>query len=168
MKKKIHRHRFNTGLGRMETLESEKGLVAISFGKSARKNIEQMIISDYKDFDIVSGGRENKKAENQINRYLAGKLKKFSLKLDIKGTPFQKKVLRKVAAIPYGKVKTYGAIARSIGQPEASRAVGGANGRNQLPLVIPCHRVVSLSGLGGYAGGLNVKKRLLKIEGSIA
>jgi O-6-methylguanine DNA methyltransferase len=165
MMKKVYRYQFNSSLGRMEALESAKGLVAISFGKSARKEIARILKSDFKDFDVVSGGRENKKAEKQINRYLAGKLKKFSLKLDLRGTPFQKKVLGKVASIPYGKVKTYGAIARAIGQPEASRAVGGANGRNRLPLVIPCHRVVAMNGLGGYAGGLNVKKRLLKIEG---
>lgn len=92
-------------------------------------------------------------------------MKKFHLKLDLSGTPFQKKVLRKIAAIPYGRTKTYGSIAAAVGHPHASRAVGSVNARNPLPIVIPCHRVVGASGPGGYRYGLKIKKNLLKLEG---
>ncbi len=74
-------------------------------------------------------------------------------------------VLERVAAIPYGHTLTYGAIARAIGKPGAARAVGAANARNPLPLLIPCHRVVASNGLGGYGGGLAMKRRLLELEG---
>jgi O-6-methylguanine DNA methyltransferase len=96
--------------------------------------------------------------------YLEGKLQRFSLKLDLRTTPFRRRVLKEVAAIPYGEVKTYGEIALLAGKPKASRAVGSANACNPIPIVIPCHRVVAATGLGGFAGGVKMKKSLLEME----
>ena len=106
----------------------------------------------------------NTEVQNQIEEYLNGTRMDFDLKLDIKGTPFQKRVWRKVIAIPYGRTRTYGEVARALDQPGAARAVGSAIGANRLPLVIPCHRVVATEGLGGYGGGLGLKRKLLKLE----
>ena len=101
-----------------------------------------------------------------LKRYFAGGKVRFRAPLDLSaGTPFQRKVWRRMHRIPYGKVVGYGEIARAIGHPGAARAVGSACGRNPVALVNPCHRVVALSGLGGVGGGLALKRRLLRHEG---
>jgi len=102
----------------------------------------------------------------QLAEYFGGKRREFDLPLAPRGTPFQQRVWHALLAIPFGVVRTYGDVARDIGQPLAMRAVGQANGRNPLPIVIPCHRVIAGDGtIGGYSSGLNVKHRLLALEG---
>jgi methylated-DNA-[protein]-cysteine S-methyltransferase len=106
-----------------------------------------------------------RQAIDQIEAYFAGTLRQFSLALAPRGTPFQQAVWRALQDIPYGDTTSYGALARQLGKPQASRAVGAANGRNPLALVIPCHRVVGSTGkLTGYAGGLDMKEALLAFE----
>jgi O-6-methylguanine DNA methyltransferase len=100
----------------------------------------------------------------ELEAYGEGELKSFDLSLDLRGTPFQLRVWQALREIPYGEVRTYGQLAASLGQPGASRAVGGANGRNPIPLIVPCHRVVASDGLGGFTGGLEWKERLLAHE----
>ncbi len=105
-------------------------------------------------------------ARTQLTEYFAGKRREFDLQLAPRGTPFQQRVWQALLAIPFGVVRTYGDVARDIGQPLAMRAVGQANGRNPIPIVIPCHRVIAGDGtIGGYSSGLNVKHRLLALEG---
>jgi methylated-DNA-[protein]-cysteine S-methyltransferase len=102
---------------------------------------------------------------DQLNAYFVGKLKTFDLKLAPSGTPFQLKVWKCLAEIPYGELTTYSAIAAKIGNPKAVRAVGGANARNPLAIVLPCHRVIGSNGtLTGFGGGLDVKERLIALE----
>lgn len=102
----------------------------------------------------------------ELKSYFDGALKKFSYRLDVvSGTEFQKSVWKQLLKIPFGKVVTYKDIAAKLGRPNSYRAVGNAVGANPLPIVIPCHRVVSKSGLGGYSCGINYKKKLLKHEG---
>lgn len=106
-----------------------------------------------------------KEAEQQLEAYWAGELFEFDLPLNPSGTPFQKKVWAALCNIPYGKTATYGEIAQQIGTPTASRAVGAANGRNPIAIVVPCHRVIGSNGkLTGYAGGLDMKEALLAHE----
>jgi len=106
-----------------------------------------------------------KEAIGQLSAYFSGKLKTFTLGLHLEGTPFQLKVWQALREIPYGQTVSYGEIARSVGNPRASRAVGGANHRNPLPIVIPCHRVIGANGrLVGFGGGLDVKEALLDLE----
>ncbi len=109
---------------------------------------------------------ENSKLiEKQITEYLNGKRKKFELRFDPKGTIFQKKVWRVISKIPYGHTASYQTLAQLIKNPKAVRAVGTACGKNPYPILIPCHRVVSSNGsLGGYSGGLAIKKYLLQLE----
>lgn len=105
-------------------------------------------------------------AREQLSEYFAGERKTFDLPLALEGTAFQLTVLRALADIPYGETRSYGEIARHLGQPTASRAVGAANGRNPLAIVLPCHRVIGSDGsLTGYAGGLAAKRWLLRHEG---
>lgn len=104
-------------------------------------------------------------AVRQLQAYFAGSLRKFTLPLDLQGTPFQLRVWRELETVPYGQFRTYASIAAAIGSPRAVRAVGAANGANPVPIVIPCHRVIGSSGkLVGYGGGLPLKKRLLDLE----
>ena len=104
-------------------------------------------------------------AERQLAEYFAGRRKRFALKLDVSGTPFQRKVWEALLTIPFGETRSYAQIAKQIGHPSAARAVGAANGRNPLSIVAPCHRVVGSSGaLTGFAAGLDVKARLLALE----
>lgn len=105
------------------------------------------------------------RAVRQLKAYFRGELRDFDLPLAPGGTPFQRKVWEALREIPYGETITYGELARRIGQPAASRAVGAANGRNPLPIVVPCHRVIGQNGrLTGFYGGLHLKEGLLNLE----
>lgn len=111
--------------------------------------------------------RETKK---QLEAYFAGRLREFDLPLHLEGTPFRLKVWEALRQIPYGQVISYGELARRIGQPGASRAVGGANRHNPISIIVPCHRVVAADGaIGGYSGNCHgsgeLKRALLKLEG---
>ena len=115
--------------------------------------------------EIIRDDRKNKNVLNQLKKFLKGDLKRFDCKLDFKGTPFQKRVWSALAKIPYGQTRSYKEIARAIGYPKAFRAVGNANGRNSIPLILPCHRVIeSNGGLGGFGHGIEIKRRLLDFE----
>lgn len=104
-------------------------------------------------------------AARQLEAYFAGELRDFDLELAPTGTPFQLQVWEALRAIPYGQTASYGEIARAVGQPGAARAVGGANNRNPIAIVVPCHRVIGSGGsLTGYGGGLGRKRRLLALE----
>lgn len=116
--------------------------------------------------DDVGGSRELDEAFLQLNGYLEGRRKDFDLRYEPEGTPFQKKVWDALMEIPYGETVSYGELAKRIGHPGASRAVGGAVKRNPVPIFIPCHRVVRSDGsLGGYNLGVDMKKALLRTEG---
>ncbi len=104
------------------------------------------------------------KCENQLKNYFKGKLQHFHLPLDLKGSPFQIKVWKETAKIPFGKTLTYSELAKNIGHPKAYRAVGNALGKNPIPIIIPCHRVVSKQGLGGFSATFKIKKYLLEFE----
>lgn len=107
-------------------------------------------------------------ARRQLDEYFAGRRRRFDLPLQPIGTPFQRRVWEALASIPYGQTWTYADLARHIGRPGAMRAVGGANGRNPLPIVVPCHRVIGSDGsLTGFAGGVELKARLLALEGIV-
>lgn len=104
-------------------------------------------------------------AARQLTEYFAGDRKEFELPLAPQGTEFQRAVWQRLCEIPYGQTISYGELARRVGNPKASRAVGSANGANPIPIVIPCHRVIASSGgLGGFGGGLPVKSALLALE----
>lgn len=101
----------------------------------------------------------------QLDAYFAGELAEFDLPLAPQTTPFQGRVLAELRKVPYGTTVSYGELARRVGNPKASRAVGMANGRNPIPIVIPCHRVIGADGdLTGFGGGLDIKRRLLALE----
>ena len=163
--KKLFIHSFNSKWGTFRTAATDNHLVLVAMPGESKSSFDDRIANQFGDYQLTNGGKVNKHAEKEIRDYLGGTLKTFSVKFEIKAAPFQKKVLNYVARIPFGRTKTYGEIAAIVGNPRASRAVGTANARNDLPLIVPCHRVVGCNGLGGYGGGLPLKKKLLKHEG---
>ena len=121
------------------------------------------------DLPVFAGGTIPPRAAKQLEQYFAGRRTEFELPLRMHGTTFQKRVWRELQRIPFGGIISYGELARRIGKPTASRAVGAANGKNPLSIVVPCHRVIGSSGsLVGFGGGLPRKERLLKHESRIA
>ncbi len=148
---------INTVVGKILIAGDDAGLRTISFEKG---KYSAEIGIDWKKDEVFL-----KNAVDQLKSYFAGELKKFDLPLCPEGTPFQKSVWKALLDIPYGKTASYKDIAVAVKNPKAVRAVGGANGRNPIPIVIPCHRVISSDGkMGGYSSGLDIKERLLKLE----
>jgi methylated-DNA-[protein]-cysteine S-methyltransferase len=117
------------------------------------------------DPDWIYNEQPFAEARRQLGEYFAGKRRSFELPLKLTGTEFQVRVLEELQRIPYGETKSYRDIAEQIGRPKAMRAVGAANGRNPIPIIIPCHRVIGSSGdLTGFGGGLDTKEALLRLE----
>lgn len=144
--------------------KTERGLCRISFRLSERdflRELEQHSLLP--EFDSARVAREAR----QLEDYFEGRCKRFRVPVDLRfATPFEQRVLQAAARIPFGHVASYSDVARQIGKAEARRAVGNALGRNPIAIIIPCHRVVAADGsIGGYTGGLDIKRQLLRIEG---
>jgi methylated-DNA-[protein]-cysteine S-methyltransferase len=137
---------------------SEKGLVRLEFAPRVMK-------IDSRKFGLCESQRDLDRYLRELDEYFAGTRQEFSMPLDLRGTPFQLACWNALLAIPYGKTRSYGDIARAIGHPAAFRAVGMANNRNPVAIVVPCHRVIATGGaLCGYGGGLELKRKLLDLE----
>ena len=142
---------------------TERGVCMVDFLKSEKDFLRRL--KERFPGEIIRDDRKSKNVLNQIKKYLKGELQRFDCKVDLRGTLFQKKVWRALVKIPYGQTRSYKEIARAIGYPKAFRAVGNANGRNSIPLILPCHRVIeSNGGLGGFGHGIEIKRRLLDFE----
>ena len=109
-----------------------------------------------------------KETATQLEEYFAGERTDFDVPMELDGTEFQRDVWAELARIPYGETISYGELARRVGRPKGPRAVGQANGRNPIPIIVPCHRVLASNGIGGYGGGLPMKRALLAVEGVTA
>lgn len=147
-------------VGELKLIAGAQGLAAILWENDPPLRVPLMVEKEDKNNPLLV------EAEKQLLEYFSGKRKIFSLALDPVGTDFQKKVWKALREIPFGETRSYGELARQLGNPKASRAVGAANGKNPLSIVVPCHRVVGANGaLTGFAGGLENKAVLLKLEG---
>jgi methylated-DNA-[protein]-cysteine S-methyltransferase len=144
---------LKTKIGKLYIQFTSKGLSLLSF------NVPSKLISD------DSSKEFSKKVLNQLNEYFEGRRTKFDMALDLSGTEFQMKVWKELKKIKYGKTKSYGDLAKTIGLKKGARAIGGANNKNPIPIIIPCHRVIQSDGkIGGYAGGVDLKQKLLELE----
>lgn len=134
-------------------------------GRDAQKLTRKLAAEGFR---VVEDAGHTAEVRRQLEQYFAGERQTFDLFLTPKGTPFEQTVWTELSRIPYGETRSYAEIARAIGRPGAARAVGRANGANPIPIVVPCHRVIGANGsLTGFGGGLDVKSRLLEIEGAI-
>jgi methylated-DNA-[protein]-cysteine S-methyltransferase len=148
---------FDTPIGELLLAGEDDSLSMIGFPKGVmRRDPEADWIYNEAPFEDV---------RHQLAEYFAGERKDFDLPLSLEGTEFQVAVLEALQEIPYGETRSYGAVAKQIGRPKAVRAVGAANGRNPIPIIVPCHRVIGTSGdLTGFGGGLDTKAALLRLE----
>jgi methylated-DNA-[protein]-cysteine S-methyltransferase len=147
-------------VGKLKLVGSDRGLAAVLWENDREGRVKLHIVDEDCDHPVLVA------AEQQLREYFAGQRKVFSVKLDFVGTAFQNKVWQALLAIPFGETRSYSDIARQLGNPKAMRAVGAANGRNPISIIAPCHRVIGAGGqLTGFAGGLDAKARLLKLEG---
>jgi methylated-DNA-[protein]-cysteine S-methyltransferase len=148
-------------VGALKLVAGEQGLAAILWENDDPKRVRLDIVAEDRDHPVLI------ETEQQLKEYFAGERKTFTVKLDFAGTAFQNRVWQALLAIPFGETRSYGQIATQLGKPKATRAVGAANGRNPISIIAPCHRVIGASGkLTGFAGGLEVKARLLALEGN--
>ena len=152
---------ISSPVGTLKLIASPAGLVAVLWenDKPERVRLGQL----YEDL----AHPVLQKAETQLGEYFSGKRREFSVPLDLRGTDFQNNAWKALLTIPFGQTRSYGEIARQIGVPTGSRAVGAANGRNPVSIIVPCHRAIGTDGsLTGFAGGLERKRFLLDFERS--
>jgi len=170
----LHSTILASPVGGLFLAASEKGLVALEFEQ--RLSGQQTIRPNPRDLRAESQlirfeieDREMSGYVGELEEYFAGGRREFSFPLDLRGTRFQLDCWRALLAIPYGETRSYADIARAVGRPQGFRAVGMANNRNPVAIVVPCHRVIASDGtLCGYGGGLEVKRKLLELEGAIS
>ncbi len=176
MKQTLYWETFNSPLGKITVCCSDRGVRELSLGSRQKlrghRNGSPPLNGNSKTqwlrasrLHSEKGARLARRAVAELNEYAAGRRKRFTVPLDLQGTPFQMKVWRALLKIPYGKTRSYQQIARAVDNPRASRAVGMANHYNPVALIVPCHRVIASDGsLGGYAGGLQRKMQILRLE----
>jgi methylated-DNA-[protein]-cysteine S-methyltransferase len=151
-------YEMKSPVGPVYLVAGEKGLQGIFWQKQTVKSVQTLDPKRAEDKFII-------KAVKQLKEYFAGKRKEFDIDLNFDGTVFQNRVWKALSEIPFGKTVAYKDIARRIKNPKAVRAVGTANGKNPFCIIVPCHRVIAADGsIGGYGGGISVKRQLLKIE----
>lgn len=157
---------FDTPLGGMCAVGGPHGLTCVGFVEVSR--LDAFLNAEASRVGATITTRPNatpERAKKELHEYFAGSRKKFGVPIDLRGTDFQKTVWRALLDIPFGETRSYLQIARALGDEKATRAVGTANGDNPIAIIVPCHRVVESGGaLGGYAGGLWRKERLLALE----
>jgi O-6-methylguanine DNA methyltransferase len=169
----LHSTIFKSPIGPLFLAASEHGLVALEF--DARLVGQQTIRPNPRDLRTESNAVKFAESAaalrpyvQELKEYFDGQRREFSFRLDLRGTDFQIACWRALLKIPYGETRTYADIARAVGSPQGFRAVGMANNRNPIAIVVPCHRVIASDGtLCGYGGGLDLKRKLLELEGAL-
>jgi methylated-DNA-[protein]-cysteine S-methyltransferase len=170
----LHTTNIESVIGPLFLAASGQGLVALEFdarepGQQSIRPNPRDLREERKGFKFEDSPRQMQPYVNELEEYFACKAREFTFPLDLRGTDFQQACWRALLAIPYGETRTYADIARAVGKPNAFRAVGMANNRNPIAIVVPCHRVIASNGtLCGYGGGLDIKRKLLELEGALS
>jgi len=163
----VHTAESKSPIGRLQVASTEKGLAYVELPHPSGTGLHDWLERYAPQARLVKELGPNRVAIDQLLEYLESHRSEFDLPLDLRGTPFQLKVWAALCEIPYGESRSYGEIARAVGQPKAQRAVGSANNANPISLIVPCHRVIAADGsLGGYGGGVKLKAWLLAMERS--
>lgn len=165
----LYSRRIDTPLGPLLAVASEAGVAALRFivvpEAEAAETHARLAVAHDLGASVTEGAHPlHRRLERQLSAYARRQRKAFSLELDLRGTPFQRRVWEALRHIPYGETLTYGQVAAQVGRPKAVRAVANACGANPVPILVPCHRVIAADGIGGYSGGVDKKRRLLAIE----
>ena len=166
-KVKLYYTTFKSPIGEILATRTDRGLNFIAFPKNRWQRFLAALKKD-ENIILIEDKKRFSNLRNSFKAYFSGRKAQFKEKFDLKGgTDFQKKVWGAMQKIPFGQIRSYGWLAKQVGGKNKARAVGAACGSNPIPILIPCHRVVREDGgLGGYGGGLGIKKKLLKIEGA--
>lgn len=165
---------LTSAIGPLFLAASDKGLVAVEFdvrlaGQQTIRPNPRDLRAESQSVRFEDSERKTSGYVRELEEYFAGSRRGFSFSLDLRGTQFQLACWNALLAIPYGETRTYADIARAVGRPRGFRAVGMANNRNPVAIVVPCHRVIASDGtLCGYGGGLDVKRKLLELEGALS
>jgi methylated-DNA-[protein]-cysteine S-methyltransferase len=161
--------RLPSPVGLLHIASIKGAIVYIGFGDTQPREEMETYLQRYTgSYELVEDDGANEAVHSQLLKYFSGSLRKFSVRSHLFGTDFQLQVWTAIRSIPYGSTVTYKYIANAIGNPDGMRAVGQATGRNPIPIIIPCHRVIGESGaLTGFGGGIENKKKLLRLEGSL-
>lgn len=147
---------YDSPAGKLGLIEKDGALIAVCF----ERELPSYAAVEMRETPLLQ------ETKRQLERYFTGGLQEFDLPLTLEGTPFQQKVWKSLCKVPYGQTTSYGEIAKDVGNPRGARAVGMANHRNPICIIIPCHRIIGTNGrLVGYGGGLEIKVKLLKLEG---
>ncbi len=179
----IHYTEFDSPVGRLRIAAGDRGVILLEFsnhrGHLARPQPSpaapsvraatacSVLLRDNPRSTALESAEKLEPYLEQLRQYFAGERREFALPLDLRGTPFQLRCWQALLKIAYGETRTYAQLARAVGSPNGFRAVGAANGANPVSIVVPCHRVIASDGtLGGYGGGLEVKEKLLRLEGA--
>lgn len=165
---------YQSSVGPLFLAASGRGLVALEFdlrlpGQQTIRPNPRDLREENEKIHFEESSRTLRPYVGELEEYFAGERREFSFALDMRGTAFQKDCWTALLAIPYGETRTYADIARAVGRPQGFRAVGMANNRNPIAIVVPCHRVIASDGtLCGYGGGLDIKRKLLQLEGALS
>ena len=153
---------YKSPLGTYTLVCSHRGVIRVGPEERAERHLARWKRNGIR---LEEGTEHNTALVRELDAYFAGRLRQFTVPLDLRGTAFQLRVWEVLYGIPYGETRSYGEVAQAVGKPKAARAVGQANGRNPISIIVPCHRVIgSDGGLTGYGGGLHRKKALLDLE----
>jgi O-6-methylguanine DNA methyltransferase len=170
----LHSTVLDSSIGPLFLAASDRGLVALEFdrrlpGQQTIRPNPRDLRAESKSLLFQDSAGQMRDYVRELKEYFAGTRREFSFPLDLRGTEFQLACWNALLAIPYGETRTYGDIARAVNRPTGFRAVGMANNRNPIAIVVPCHRVIASDGkLCGYGGGLDIKRRLLELEGALS
>lgn len=165
---KIYYTSFHSKIGTIYVASTNKGVCKIVIPGQTKKDLFRWLNRTFPDGEYIESASQNKKIIDELQRYLERKLVKFRSKTQLVGTDFQINVWKELKKVRYGTTVTYKNLAEKLGKKNSYQAVGGANGSNPLPIVIPCHRVIgSNHKLVGYAAGLKTKEFLLRLEGAV-
>jgi methylated-DNA-[protein]-cysteine S-methyltransferase len=159
---------FDSKIGLIYVASTDKGVCKVSVPRQTKKDFIKWLRENFDDSEVVDNKSRNREVIDQLTRYFNGKLAKFTMAIDLHGTPFQVRVWKELQKIPYGSTISYKQLAKRLGTSRGFQAVGRANAANPVPIIVPCHRVIGTDGsLVGYASGIKTKEFLLKLEGAL-
>lgn len=159
---------FDSKIGLIYVASTEKGVCKVSVPRQSKRDFFGWLHDNFDNNDVVDNKSRNKDVIEQLTRYFNGKLAKFSVPVDLRGTPFQVRVWKELPKISYGTTISYRQLAKRLGTSKGFQAIGRANAANPVPIIVPCHRVLGADGsLVGYSAGIKTKEFLLRLEGAL-